>query len=79
MLRDDAWNLILIDHTRAFGPGAELPYKMARIDDEYWARIEALTRGQLDATLRAWLDASEIDAILKRREAMRVAIRLLRK
>jgi hypothetical protein len=79
MLRDDACNLILIDHTRAFGPGAELPYKMARIDDEYWARIEALTRGQLDATLRAWLDASEIDAILKRREAMRVAIRLLRK
>jgi hypothetical protein len=79
MLRDDAWNLILIDHTRAFGPGAELLYKMARIDHEYWAKIEALTRGQLDATLRAWLEAGEIDAILKRREAMRAAIKVLRK
>lgn len=77
MLRDDAWNLILIDHTRAFGPGAELLYKMARIDDEYWAKIEALTRSELDAALRAWLDASEIDAILKRREAMRTEIKLL--
>ena len=74
MLRDDAWNLLLIDHSRAFGPGAELLYKMARIDDEYWTRIEALTRSQLDAALRAWLDASEIDAILERREAMKAAI-----
>jgi len=75
MLRDDAWNLILIDHTRAFGPGAELLYTMTRIDEEYWAKIEALTRSQLDAALRDWIDASEIEAILKRREAMRAAIK----
>ncbi len=79
MLRDDAWNLILIDHSRAFGPGADLRHKMARIDDEYWGKIEALTRSQLDAALRAWLDASEIDAILQRREAMRAEIKLLRR
>jgi hypothetical protein len=79
MLRDDAWNLILIDHTRAFGPGAELFYKMARIDDAYWATIEALTRSQLDAALRAWLDANEIGAILDRRDAMRAEIKLLRR
>jgi hypothetical protein len=79
MLRDDGWNLILIDHSRAFGAGTELHHKMARIDDEYWAKIDALTRSQLDAALRTWLDASEIDAILKRREAMRAEIKRLRR
>jgi hypothetical protein len=79
MLRDDGWNLILIDHSRAFGAGTELHHKMARIDDEVWAKIDALTRSQLDAALRGWLDASEIDAILKRREAMRAEIQRLRR
>jgi hypothetical protein len=79
MLRDDAWNLILLDHSRAFGLGNQLFHKMDRIDDGYWAKIEALTRSQLDAALRAWLDASEIDAILERRETMRAAIKLLRR
>lgn len=79
MLRDDGWNLILIDHSRAFGAGPELHHKMARIDDEYWAKIEALTRGQLDAALRAWLDAGAIDAILIRRGAMSAEIKLLRR
>lgn len=74
MLRDDLWNLILIDHSRAFGLGTELRHKLPRVDDEYWAKIEALTRSQLDAALRDWLDASEIDAILARREAMKAAI-----
>jgi hypothetical protein len=79
MLRDDLWNLILIDHSRAFGLGAELRHKMPRIDDDYWSKIEALTRSQLDAALRDWLDASEIDAILDRRDAMRAEIKLLRR
>lgn len=79
MLRDDGWNLILIDHSRAFGAGTELHHKMARIDDEYWGKIEAVTRSQLDAALRAWLDASAIDAILTRREAMRAEIKRLRR
>ena len=79
MLRDDAWNLILLDHSRAFGLGNQLVHKMDRIDDGYWAKIDALTRSQLDAALRAWLDASEIDAILERREAMRAEIKLLRR
>jgi hypothetical protein len=79
MLRDDAWNLILIDHSRAFGSGRELSYKMPRLDDEYWAKIDALTRSQLDAALGAWLEATDIDAIVGRREAMRAEIKLLQK
>jgi hypothetical protein len=79
MLRDDAWNLILVDHSRAFGSSAELVHKLVRIDDEYWAKIEALTRSQLDAALGAWLEPGEIAAILDRREAMRAEIKRLRK
>jgi hypothetical protein len=77
MLRDAAWNLFLIDHSRAFGVGTELPHKLSRIDKGYWARIESLTRDQLDAALHAWLGEDEIRAILDRRERMRVELRSL--
>lgn len=76
-LHDAAWNLILIDHSRAFGSDTELPHKLTRIDRDYWARIESLTRHQLDATLRPWLDDHEIGAILNRRERMTVEVRSL--
>jgi hypothetical protein len=79
MLRDPAWNLILLDHSRAFAPGRELLHKLIRIDEAYWATIEALTRSQLDAALAQWLDDNEIQAILDRREAMRAEIKLLRR
>ena len=32
MLRDAAWNLILLDHSRAFGNATELPRRLTRID-----------------------------------------------
>ena len=32
-LVDPAWNLILIDHTRAFAPGKDMVHKMNRIED----------------------------------------------
>lgn len=79
MLRDDAWNLMLVDHSRAFAPGSELLHKLNRIDKAYWVKIEALTRRQLDAALRAWLDDREIQAILDRREAMRAEIKSLQR
>jgi hypothetical protein len=74
MLRDAGWNLILIDHSRAFGASTDLPHKLSRIDEGYWARIESLTRAQLDAALHAWLGEGEIRAILDRRNGMRAAI-----
>jgi hypothetical protein len=79
MLRDAAWNLVLIDHSRAFGTGTDLVREMNRIDGDCWARIESLTRSQLDAVLRAWLGEDEIRAILERREKMRAGIRTVPK
>ena len=75
MLRDTAWNLILIDQTRAFGVGSDLVHKMSGIDDAYWVRIDRLTRKQLDDALGMWLDHNQIDAIMARRERMRVEIK----
>jgi hypothetical protein len=77
MLRDAEWNLVLLDHSRAFGVGTELPHKMTRIDGAFWARVESLTRPQLDAALRAWIGEQEIQAILDRRDRMRNEIKSL--
>ena len=75
ILYDDAWNLILLDHSRAFGEGVRLPQKLDRVDEALWARIESLTRPQLDAALGVWLGGSEIKALLDRRDRMRAEIR----
>ena len=79
MLRDAEWNLILLDHSRAFGDTTELPQKLSQIDEGFWASIEALTPAKLDAALGVWLDHVEIKAILARRDRMRAEIRSMPK
>jgi hypothetical protein len=77
IIRDAEWNAILLDHSRAFGTGSELPIKMTRIDGAFWTKIESLTRPQLDAALRALIGDPEIQAILDRRERMRTEVKSL--
>jgi hypothetical protein len=77
MVRDARWNLILIDNARTFRAGNELPSPVTRIDADLWDRMQKLTRPQLDATLRPWLDDSEIAGILIRRDKMRAEIERL--
>lgn len=77
MLRDDAWNLILIDHSRAFGTDVARVGKLTGVDGALWTKIEALTRSQLDKALGAWLDAGQIEAILTRRDLMRADVNSL--
>lgn len=74
VLRDGAWNLILIDHARTVQPGADLLHHLSRVDQQFWDRIQGLTRAQLDATLGPWLDEGQITAILDRRESMKAEI-----
>ena len=74
ILLDAAWNLILLDHSRAFGEGTSLPHKLGRIDEGLWAEIEALTPGELETALGAWLEHGEIKAMLDRRDRMRAEI-----
>jgi hypothetical protein len=75
MLRDGAGNLILLDHSRAFGTSTELPQPMPRVDREFWASIDAMTRKQLDSALSRWLNAEEIEAVVGRRDRMRAEIK----
>ena len=77
MLRDGAWNLILIDHSRAFGTGAARVGKLTAVDRALWTKFEALTRTQLDKALGGWLGPGQIEAILARRDLMRADVNSL--
>jgi hypothetical protein len=73
-LVDPAWNLILIDHTRAFAPGKDLFHKLNRIDRALWERMLALDQATLEAALRPYLDGGQIKDILGRRDKMKKEI-----
>ena len=51
MLVDAEWNLILIDHSRAFTGTRTLPYKLETIDRQFLQSIRALTEAQVKARL----------------------------
>lgn len=73
LLLDDAGNLHLIDHSRAFTtqPGLGTLKAPRQFDRALWAQMDALTHESLQSILRPWLDRMQIDALLKRRDAMR--------
>lgn len=70
LLVDPAYNLILIDHTRAFTAGGKMTSKLSRIDRELWDRMLALTEAQLKEKVEKWISGGQIRDILKRRDAM---------
>jgi hypothetical protein len=69
-LVDPAWNLILIDHTRALTSGRDLVHKMTRIDAELWERMKGLTEESLTAAIGKWMGRGEIRSLLQRRDRM---------
>jgi hypothetical protein len=73
-LFDDAWNMFLIDHSRAFVNDSKLPFTMVRVDKELWNRMLALDEAALTARLGPWVDKASIRAILKRRDKMQQTI-----
>jgi hypothetical protein len=77
LLVDDAWNLFLIDHSRAFLASREVPVAMEHIDRQLWNRIRALDEPTLAAALGRWLDRSGIETMLGRRDRMARAIAAL--
>jgi hypothetical protein len=70
ILVDGQWDIILIDHSRAFASN-RMPFEkeMTRIDREMLAKLKALDEASLMKTVRPWLlgDGSVRD-ILKRRD-----------
>jgi hypothetical protein len=73
-LVDPAWNLILIDHTRAFAPGKDMVHKMNRIEKGLWQRMLALEAASLKPALDPYLDGGQIKDILERRDRMQKEI-----
>jgi hypothetical protein len=73
-LVDPSWNLILIDHTRAFVQGRGMVHKFNRIDKALWERMLALDEASLKAALGPYLAGGQIRDILGRRERMKKEI-----
>jgi hypothetical protein len=73
-LVDPAWNLILIDHTRAFAPGKDMVHKMNRIDKGLWERMLQLDLTSLKPALDPYLDGGQVKDILQRRDRMKKEI-----
>ena len=74
LLVDAAWNLYLIDHSRAFLDDRALPQPIDHVDSALWARMEALDEATLGSALGAWLKKSQIKSMLARRDKMGAAI-----
>ena len=67
LLVDQAWNLILIDHSRCFTATTQMPFPMRKIDREFYERVKGLE----EATLKERLGKLLMDGpkpILKRRD-----------
>ena len=68
---DPAWNIILIDHSRAFTRGTEMQHPLGSlVDQELWERMKQLDEATLNAALGAWLSEGEMRSILDRRDVM---------
>jgi hypothetical protein len=77
MLYDPDFNLVLIDHTRAFANGPKLLDAVSfpqHVDRQLWKRMQALTEPQLKAALDRWLPRGLWKDILKRRALMEKTI-----
>mgnify|MGYP004701145493 CR=1 FL=1 len=72
MLITTEWELMLIDHTRAFRWNEELehPQRVRRCDRQVFAALKALNRKQVNRSLAGLLAGFQIDALLVRRDAI---------
>jgi hypothetical protein len=74
LLFDQAWNLILIDHSRAFIENRDLAAEMPLIDRGLWERMLALDEPAVTAAIGKWVDRRGVRALLERRDRMKKAI-----
>jgi hypothetical protein len=74
LLVDAAWNVYLIDHSRAFVTSRNLPAKFTHVDGRLWSRMLALDEPTLTTAIGKWVDRSARQALLARRDKMGEAI-----
>jgi len=73
-LVDPAWNIILIDHSRALTTDTSFFQPLRYIDADLWDRMKALTIESLTQAVGKWLDKDAIKAVIQRRDKMQKAI-----
>jgi hypothetical protein len=73
-LVDPAWNLILIDHSRALTGDMIFALPLRHIPLDLWNRMKALTVESITPALSPWLGKGEIKAIFTRRDKMQKMI-----
>ena len=69
-LVDPDWNIILIDHSRAFTAEKKMQNQLTRADINLWEKMQQLDKATLTAALGEWLNEREIRAILECRAEM---------
>ncbi|MFC2171558.1 hypothetical protein ACFLU6_02880 [Acidobacteriota bacterium] len=71
---DEAWKIVLIDHSRAFMTRKGLAKKPAqqpvRYDRRLMEKLEALDKETLDSRMKGLLMQGQINSLLKRRDAL---------
>jgi hypothetical protein len=69
VVRDPTWQLVLVDHSRAFSTTTRMVFEMERIDKPFLDRLRALDKPTLDARIgKLVLDGSR--SLLRRRDAI---------
>lgn len=74
LIVDADWHIYLIDHSRAFVTETKLPQELQNIDRKLWDRMLALDEAGLKTAMGAWLDSRQIQAMIRRRDAMKKKI-----
>jgi 16S rRNA G966 N2-methylase RsmD len=77
-LLDEEWNIILIDHSRAFTDTKELYHQLIFFDPDLWTKMKALDEASLTTALGNWVDKNGIKAMLQRRDKMEQVINKLK-
>jgi hypothetical protein len=77
LLIDQAWNLIKIDHSRAFGNNLSIPFEVGnvsrgvnRIDRQFFDRIKALDKAAVKREIGNLLEGGSLDAMFSRRDTI---------
>jgi hypothetical protein len=74
MLIDRAWNLIKVDHSRAFTSTMVQPFEigktLSRIDRPFYERVKALDRATVQREIGPLLEGGGVGILMSRRDAI---------
>ena len=76
-LFDPNWNIILIDHSRAFVGEQKMPHTLEHVETTLWAKLLALDEPALTGAIGKLVEPRDIKAMLQRRDTMKKQVEQL--